>query len=133
MSRSLSQQSTQAIVGIVFGIVMCILAVIALLQGYRHKYRRAVAISTTGQPSADTSDLNIATIENGTYYRPIRGRRVIIRRSMSAWVLHKLTADRLNKLLPHIKQRSKTFSNDRIPLKHAFPPPPIVTRVFEYS
>ena len=86
MSQSLSQQSTQAIIGIVFGIVMCILAVLALLQGYRHKYRRAAAIPTAGQPSAVTSEANIATVEDGTYHRPIQGHRVILRWSMSAWV-----------------------------------------------
>ena len=84
MSRSISQQSTQAIIGIVFGIVMCILAVITLLQGYRHKCRRAVAVSTNGQPSAVTSNVNFATVEDGTYHRSIRGYRVILRRSLSA-------------------------------------------------
>ena len=132
MSQSISQQSTQAIIGIVFGIVMCILAVITLLQGYRHKCRRAVAIPTNEQPSTVLSDTNIATVEDGTYHRPIRGYRVILRRSLCAWVLHKLTVDSLDQLLPHIKQRSKTFFNDRIRLKHTFPSNSIVTRAFEY-
>ena len=132
MSQSISQQSTQAIIGIVFGIVMCVLAVITLLQGYRHKCRSAAAISTAGQPSAVTSDVNIATVEDGTNHRPIQGHQVVLRRSMSAWVLHKLTADSLNQFLPHIKQRSKHSSTDRIPLKHTLPPTSIVTRVFKY-
>lgn len=118
MSQSLSLQSTQAIIGIVFGIVMCILAVIALLQGYRHKCRSAVANSTAGQPSQLSSDVNIATVEDGTYDRPIRGHRVILRRFLSAWVLHKLTADSLGQFLSHVKQWSKTFPKDGIQLKY---------------
>ena len=84
MSQSLSQQSTQAIIRIVFGIVMCILAVLALRQGYRHKCRSAAAISTAGQPSAVTSEANMATVEDGTYHRPSQGHRLILRWSMSA-------------------------------------------------
>lgn len=132
MSQSLSQQSTQAIIGIVFGIVMFILTMITLWQGYRQRYRSARALLTTRQPSAVTSDANLPTLEEGTYHHPTRGHRVILCRSLNAWVLHKLTANSLNHLLPHIKQWSKTFSRDRIQLKHPFAPASISTRVFEY-
>ena len=131
MSQSLSQQSTQAIIGIVFGIVMFILTMITLWQGYRQRCRSAGAILTTGPPYAITSDVNVTTLEHGNYHRPTRGHRVILCRPLDAWVLHKLTADSFNDLLPHIKQWSKTILNDRIQLKHTFPPTSIVTRVFE--
>ena len=132
MSQSLSQQSTQAIIGIVFGIVMFILAIITLWQGYRQKCRTAGAVLTTRQPYAITSDVNVTTLEDGTYHRPTRGHRIILCRPLDAWVLHKLTADSFDHLLPHIKQWNKTFPNDRIQLKHTFQPTSIVTRVFEY-
>ncbi len=132
MSQSLSQESTQAIIGIVFGIVMFILAMITLWQGYRHRCRSAGVISTTGQPSAVTSEVNVTTLEDGTYHCPTRGHRVILGRPLNALVLQKLTADSLSQLLPHIKQWSKTFPNDRIQLKHTFLPTSLVTRVFEY-
>ena len=132
MSQPLSQQSTQAIIGIVFGIVMFILTIITLWQGYRQKCRSAGAIFTTGQPYAITTDVNVTTIEDGTHHRPTRCHRVILRRPLDTWVLHKLTADSFNHLLPHIKQWSKAFPNDRIQLKHTFPPTSIVTQAFEY-
>ena len=84
MPQSLSQESTQAIIGIVFGIVMFFLAMITLWQGYRHKCRSAGAMSTIGQPSAVSPDVNEATIEDGTYRRSTRGHSVILCRSLSA-------------------------------------------------
>ena len=120
MSQSLSQESTQAIIAIVFGIVMFILAMITLWQGYRQKRRSAGAI-TTGQPSAVTSHVNEATVEDRIYRRSTRGHSVVLCRSLSASAFHKLTADSLNHLLPSIEQWSK-FSNDRIQLKHPLPP-----------
>lgn len=93
MSQSLSQQSTQAIIGIVFGIVMFILTMIALWQGYRRKCRSAGAILTIGQPSVMTSDVNMTTLEGGTYYGPTRGHRVIFCRPFNACVSQKLFTD----------------------------------------
>ena len=132
MSQSLSQQSTQAIIGIVFGIVMFILTMITLWQGYKQKCRSTRATPTRGQPYAITSDVNLNTLEEGTYHRPPRGHRAILCRPLNAWVLHKLTANSLHHLLPRIKQWSKTLSRDRIQLGHPFAPASIGTRVFEY-
>ena len=84
MSQSLSQQSTQAIVGIVFGIVMFILTMITLWQGYRQRYRSARAHLTTRQPFSVTSDANLTTLEEGTCQRPTRGHRVILCGSLNA-------------------------------------------------
>ncbi|KAK0507755.1 hypothetical protein JMJ35_009644 [Cladonia borealis] len=78
MSQSLSQQSTQAIIGIAFGIVMFVLTLITLWQGYRQKCRSTGAMLTPGQPYAITSDANVAELEDGTYHRPTRGHRAIL-------------------------------------------------------
>ena len=131
MSQSLSQQSTQAIIGIVFGIVMFVLTLITLWQGYRQKRRSTGAMLTPGQPYAITSDANVAELEDGTYHRPSRGHRVVLCRPLNAWGLHKLTADSFDHLFPHIKQWDKTSPDDRIQSKHIFPPTRIVTRIFE--
>ena len=132
MPQSLSQQSTQAIMGIVFGIVMFILTMITLWQGYRQKCRRTGAILTTGQPYAITSDINVTTLEDEIYQRPTRGHRVISCGPLNAWNLHKLTADSIDHFLSHIKHWRKAFPSDRIQLKYTFPPTSVVIRVSEY-
>ena len=131
MSQPLSQQSTQAIIGIVFGIVMFILTLIALSQGYMRKCRNTGAVVTPGQPCAITSDMNVTTLEDGTYHHPAQGHRVISCRPLNAWVLQKLTAISPSYLLPHTKQWSKTFPNNRKRLKHILPPTSLVTRVLD--
>ena len=132
MSQSLSQQSTQAIIGIVFGIVMFILTIVTLWQGYRQKCRSTGAVITPGEPYAVTSDINLTAVEEGTYHRPTRSNRVILCKLWNAWFSQMLTADSLSHLLPHTKQWSKTFPNNRKQLEHTFQPKSLVTQVLNY-
>ena len=128
MSQSLSQQSTQAIIGIVFGIVMFILTIVTLWQGYRQKCRSSGAVLTPGEPYAVTSDINLTALEEGTYHRPTRGNRVTFCKLLNAWVLQELIADSPSHLLPHTKQWSKPFPNNRKRLEHILQPKSHVTR-----
>ena len=95
MAQPMSQQSTQAIVAIVFGIVMFFLTVMTLCQGYRDKCRHMKAIFASGKAGASDSYLDEANIEDGistaVQHRPNQSNSVIICQCLIACGLSKLT------------------------------------------
>ena len=82
MPQPLSRQSTQAIIGIVFGIAMFLLAVITFWQGCKHKRRRCDANFAASKSCAATLPVGIVTIEDtditASRHRPTRGNSVIL-------------------------------------------------------
>ena len=95
MSQPLSQQSTQAIIGIAFGIVMFFLAIITFWQGHKYKRRCGEANFAASENCGPTLPVRIVTIEDtdttATHHRPTRVESVILCRYVKARNLHELT------------------------------------------
>ena len=95
MSQPLSRQSTQAIIGIAFGIVMFLLATITFWQGHKYKRRCGEANFTASENCAPTLPVRIVTIEDAditaSHHRPTRGESVILCRYLKARNLYELT------------------------------------------
>ena len=88
MSQPLSQQSTQAIIGITFGIVMFFLAIITFWQGYKYKCRRGEANFAPSKDCAATLPVGIVIIEDAditaSRHRPTRGNNVMFCKYINA-------------------------------------------------
>ena len=95
MSQPLSRQSTQAIIGITFGIVMFLLAIITSWQGYKHKRRCGEANYAAWKNCVATLPVGTVAIEDAditaSRHRPTRGNSVILCGYLNACDLHKLT------------------------------------------
>ena len=95
MSQQLSRQSTQAIIGIAFGIVMFLLAIVTSWQGYKHKRRCGEANFAAWKTCVATLPVGIVAIEDAditaSRHRPTQGNSVILCEYLNTCDLHKLT------------------------------------------
>ena len=82
MSQPLSRQSTQAIIGIAFGIAMFLLAIITFWQGCKHKRRCGDANFAASKNCEAPLPVGIVTIENAditaSRRQPTRGSSVFL-------------------------------------------------------